>query len=256
MLGSVSLLDDLLFSLPSENIPVRQVLVGAYWTVVCSRHAGMAATWMNPPGHGRSPVREVGRLTEKPAQALAELSRSSNLLEASIGVAALNSLLDVDESMCRQVNAAEVLAEQGRGRSVALVGHFPFVDDLRPQVGQLWVIEMQPQPGDYPAEAAADLIPRADVVAITASALVNHTLDGLLALCNPASSVMILGPSTPLSPALFRHGAHMLSGTQVVDEAAVLRTVSQGASFRQVEGVRLVTLVRGGAASPPPAADA
>jgi len=34
----------------------------------------------------------------------------------------------------------------------------------------------------------------------------------------------------------------LISGTQVLDEAAVLRTVSQGATFQQVEGVRLLTL--------------
>jgi uncharacterized protein (DUF4213/DUF364 family) len=55
---------------------------------------------------------------------------------------------------------------------------------------------------------------------------------------------MLLGPSTPLSPILFDHGVNILSGTRVVDEAAVLRTVSQGASFPQVEGVQLLTFVR------------
>jgi len=97
---------------------------------------------------------------------------------------------------------------------------------------------------EYPSEAAADLIPRADIVAITSSSLVNHTLDGLLSLCPPQATVMLLGPSTPLSPILFDHGATIISGTRVVDEAAVLRTVGQGASFRQVEGVKLLTFIR------------
>jgi uncharacterized protein (DUF4213/DUF364 family) len=55
---------------------------------------------------------------------------------------------------------------------------------------------------------------------------------------------MVLGPSTPLSPVLFQYGATYISGTTVLDEAAVLRTVAQGASFPQVEGVRLLTLSR------------
>jgi uncharacterized protein (DUF4213/DUF364 family) len=55
---------------------------------------------------------------------------------------------------------------------------------------------------------------------------------------------MVIGPSTPLSPVLFQHGVGIISGTRVVDEAAVLRTVGQGASFRQVEGVKLLTLAR------------
>jgi hypothetical protein len=44
---------------------------------------------------------------------------------------------------------------------------------------------------------------------------------------------------------LFDHGATLVSGTRVADEEAVLRTVSQGATFRQVEGVRLLTLAAG-----------
>jgi len=55
---------------------------------------------------------------------------------------------------------------------------------------------------------------------------------------------MVLGPSTPLSTVLFDHGVDIISGTRVVDEAAVMRTVAQGASFRQVEGVRLLTFTR------------
>ena len=158
-------------------------------------------------------------------------------------MAAINSLLDVDTSQAVEINASEALTSLGRRKNVALVGHFPFISQLRQSVGQLWVIEQNPVGADYPAEAAVDLLPKADVVAITGSALINHTLDGLLALCNPKASVMLLGPSTPLSPVWFDHGVNIVSGTQVIDEGAVIRTVGQGASFRQVEGVRLLTFI-------------
>ena len=170
-----TVLDDLLETLPEEGTPVRHVLAGAHWTVVCSRGAGMAATLMPEKPHGHASVHEVGHLHEKPARALAELARSSDLLEASIGVAAINSLLTVDELKAREINAADVLASRGAGRNVALIGHFPFIDRLRPAVGQLWVIEQHPLEGEYPADAAAELLPKADVVAITGSALINHT---------------------------------------------------------------------------------
>jgi uncharacterized protein (DUF4213/DUF364 family) len=122
------------------------------------------------------------------------------------------------------------------------VGHFPFIPQLQQIARQLWVIEQRPTENEYPAEAAMDLIPQAEVVAITGTALINHTLDGLLSLCQPTAFVMVLGPSTPLSPVLFRHGVTLLSGTQVVDEAAAMRTIGQAAIFRQVEGVRLISL--------------
>lgn len=237
----MSILDDLLDSLDMDA-PIRTVLVGVHWTLVCSRHCGLASTFTGGKPHGNDPAHSVGHLHEKSARELAEYARSDNLLEASIGTAAVNSLLDVDESQAVEINAVEVLIEHGQGKNVALVGHFPFVPRLRLAVGQLWVIEQRPAEGDYPAEAATYLIPQAEVVAITSSALINHTLDGLLALCRPEALVMMLGPSTPFSPVLFDYGVTILSGACVVDEGAVLRTVGQGASFQQVDGVRLLSL--------------
>jgi len=239
----MSILDDLLSELHMDA-PVRTVLVGAHWTVVCSRHCGMAATLMDDHAHGHSQVRDVGYLHSKTACQLADYAHSDNLLEASNGVAAINSLLDVDESQAVEINAVDVLIEHGYGKNVALIGHFPFIPKLRPVVGQLWVIEQRPAEDEYPAESAANLIPQADVVAITSSTLINHTLDKLLSLCRSDALVMMLGPSTPLSPVLYNYGVSILSGTRVINEAAVLRTVGHRASFQQVEGVRLITLRR------------
>jgi hypothetical protein len=236
----MKIIEALLAQIPKE-IPIRSVLVGAHWTVVCSRYCGMAATLMSSHPHGHKQVRDVGQLHQKRARELADLALSSELMEASIGMAAINSLLEVDESLAVEINASEVLVNRGHGKNVALVGHFPFIQNLRPVVENLWVLEQHPTDDEYPPEAAPDLIPKADIVAITSSTLINHTLDGLLSLCPPQATVMLLGPSTPLSPVLFEHGATIISGTRVIDEAAVLRTVSQGASFRQVEGVRLLT---------------
>ena len=239
----MNILDDLLESL-EEDAPIRKVLVGLHWTLVCSLRCGLASTITDHTPYKRAAVRDVGNLHCKSARQLAEYARSDNPLEASLGVAAINSLLPVDESRAIEINALHVLSEHGKGKNVALVGHFPFIPRLRPAVGQLWVIEQRPAEGDHPAEAAADLIPQADVVAITSSALINHTLDDLLALCRPEALVMMLGPSTPLSPRLFNHGVEILSGSIVLDESAVMRTVGQGASFQQVEGVRLLTFWR------------
>jgi uncharacterized protein (DUF4213/DUF364 family) len=245
----MNIIEDLLANLPGDA-PVHSVLVGVHWTVVCSRRCGLASTLIEREPHGHSRVTDAGQLHRKSARELAGLARSDNLLEASIGVAAINSLLDVDVSQAIEVNAGEVLVERGRGKDVALVGHFPFIAQLRQAARLLWVIEQDPTEDEYPASAAADLIPRADVVAITGSTLINHTLDGLLALCSREAPVMVLGPSTPLSHVLFDHGATIISGTRVVDERAALLTIGQGASFRQIEGVRLLTLGREGQRRP------
>jgi uncharacterized protein (DUF4213/DUF364 family) len=240
----MTILDALLDKLTGDS-PIRSVLVGAHWTAVCSRRCGLASTLVGETPHVHVPVRDAGRLHLKSARELAEYARSDNLLEASIGVAAINSLLEVEERHAVEINAAEVLSLHGVGRRIALVGRFPFIPKLRETASQLWVIEKHHVEGEHPPAAASDLIPQADVVGITGSALVNHTLDGLLALCHPGVPVVVLGPSSPLSPVLFDYGVRMISGARVVDEEAAMRTIGQGATFQQVQGVRLLTLTRG-----------
>ncbi len=64
----MDILDQLLNEL-NIDAPIRSILVGAHWTVVCSRHCGMAATLMDNHSHGRTQVRDVGRLHTKRARA-------------------------------------------------------------------------------------------------------------------------------------------------------------------------------------------
>ena len=246
----MKLIDELLATLPDGS--VREVRMGAFWTAVVVEVAGqlrcgLASTLRaeNNHHHGGGPaVRDAGSLLPCRAQELAELVRSPRPLEAAIGMATINALLPRQEAQWLDLNAGEVIAQHGADKRVALVGHFPFIPQLREQVGTLWVLEQRPAGGDLPAEAATEVIPRADVVAITGTTLLNHTFEGLLALCRRDAMVLVLGPSTPLSPLLFEYGVHLLSGSVVEDIEAVLQAVSQGANFRQVHqyGVHLVTM--------------
>jgi uncharacterized protein (DUF4213/DUF364 family) len=94
-----------------------------------------------------------------------------------------------------------------------------------------------------PAEAAEEVLPQADVVGLTGTSFENHTVDKLLDL-SKNSFVVMLGPTTPLSPVLFDYGVDILAGTKVVEPDKTIRSISQGAMFRQVEGVRLVTMAK------------
>jgi hypothetical protein len=76
----MKILDELIASIP-EDIPVRSVLIGAHWTVVCSRHCGMATSLMSSHPHGHAQVRDVGHLHEKTVRELAQLAYSDEMLE-------------------------------------------------------------------------------------------------------------------------------------------------------------------------------
>jgi len=234
------------------DAPVRQVLVGAFWTAVVLEgdppRCGLASTLRAETHDEGPPVRQPGRLTDHSGRELAEWLHSPRILEASIGMAAFNALLDVDESACVDLNAEELIVQQGAGRRAAIVGHFPFVERVRQSAAACWVLELHPRPGDLVAVHAEEVLPQADVVALTGTSLLNHTFDDLIAMCRPEAFVVVLGASAPLSPVLLERGVDAVSGTKVVDVPAVLCAVGEGATFRQIPGKRLLTMMRRGLA--------
>jgi uncharacterized protein (DUF4213/DUF364 family) len=243
-----AILKELIAGLQGKDGPVRAACAGAFWTIVTTRHTGLATT-CRPDEASLDPhvfpVKDAGSLLEKSAGELAEYALSPETLKASLGLAAINSLIDLDESVCSEKGAFEVLAARGRGRDVAVVGHFPFVGKLRAVARNLWVIEKRLRPGDLPESEAARILPRCEVVCLTGTTFINHTLEDLLALCRD-SYVVLTGPTSPLSPLLFEYGIDAICGTRVVDAEEVLRYVSQAATFRQIHGhgVRLLTMTR------------
>lgn len=231
---------------------ITSIQVGYSRTAVLAETAnglscGLAATLANPEFEHRChpSVRNPGHLLEMSNQELVNLAESDSYTEVSIGLAAINALLPLNPTDFVELNAEEYLHKNAEGKNVAMVGHFPFVERLKPSLKNLWVLELDPRPGDLPSEAAPEYIPQADVVAITGTTLINHTFEGLLALCKPGTKVMLLGPSTPLSPILFDHGVSLLCGTIVTDPQAVMLGISQGGSSHQLHkagATRLVTL--------------
>ncbi len=179
----MKILDDLIQSLRGNDFPVRSVHTCVFWTAVVSKHCGLSSTFREEgPSHEKG-VRDVGRLTQKRALELAEYAKSGSLLEASIGMATLNSLIEIDESRCIERNALDLILEKGEGKKVAVVGHFPWIPKLRERIENLWVLEQRLREGDLPAQEADRILPECDVVGITGTSFINHTLEGLLELC-------------------------------------------------------------------------
>jgi hypothetical protein len=241
-----AILKEILSSLQLDY-QVSDIRTCVYWTAVTSFRCGLASTMAASilPSEGRQ-VESAGDLLPTGAKALAKLCLSNRILEASIGVAAINSMLPIDESLCLDLNAEEEIRSRGEGKRIAVIGHFPFVKGLRAKAQELWVFELpgRGRPGDITGNEIEALLPQAEIVAITSTTLINHTLGSLLNLIAPDAYKMMLGPSTPLSPILFDYGFDALSGSIVFDRNQLLNCISQGANFRQVKGVRKVTLRR------------
>ena len=237
----MTIISDLISSL-NTDCAVHEVHACVLWTAVITRNCGLASTFREEhPHHGK--VRDAGNLRGKPALELARYAQSDNLLEASIGMATINSLIEVDEKRYVIENALDILMQKGRDKKVAIVGHFPWVPQLHQIAKKVWVIEQKPREGDLPAEAAGEILPQADVVGLTGTSLINHTAERLLTLSRKSFVVMV-GPTSPLSPVLFDYGVDVIAGTRVVDPVKAIQCISEGAMFKEIQGVNLVNIKR------------
>ena len=238
----MAVIDAILATLTRDAV-VRDLRICLKTTAVWSHQLGLAHTFPRMVGHAESQEHRPRNLSGQGARELAELARSEDLIDASVGVAAINSLLESDEATLREGNAYELIVSRGAGKTVTVVGHFPFIERLRAEVASLHVLELAPRPGDLPASEAPRVIPQSEIVVITGTALINGTLDGLLRLARGRYTIL-LGASAPLSPVLLDHGIDAVCGSVITDPDAALRSVSEGVSFRYMEGLRRVILTR------------
>jgi len=210
--------------------------VGLHWTAVSSEFTGMAHTYKT----GRkAEIEGSGELEGTSALSLARRILSWEPLEASVGAAALNSLLP-PAGEAGSVN--ELIMERARGRTVTVIGRFPFNDQVRRVAGRAHFLEMEPEKGELPSHAAERVIPGSDLAVITATALLNHTLQRLLELARDSYAI-VLGPSTPMSKVMFEYGADVLAGVRVTEPGALFRSVAQGVkSFRRLSGIEPVCI--------------
>lgn len=225
--------------LPGE---VLEVVVGFSRVAVLVRteiglSCGLAATLINPEFHHRHrpAVREAGSLHKLSTTDLAGMVESDSLTEAAIGMAAINALLPPVSTPLEALNAHEYILDHCQGKNVAFIGHFPFGDEIRERAANYWVFELNPRENDLPSAVAPDYLPKADILALTATTLINKTFEDLVHQCKPGTEVVMLGPSTPMTPILFDYGVTILSGTIVLNARETMLGISQGASSHMMQ---------------------
>jgi len=244
--------EQLIATLPVMD--VLRIVIGMHWTAVVvevegEKHCGLASTlWDRGEHHGIPDVPQAGELNVFSALELAAMVTSNQLTMRSVGMVTINALLPKHPEAWSEENTEEVIARYGADKLVVLVGHFPFIPRLRNCVGELVVLERHQQLDDLPETAAKDVIPAASIVAITGMSLLNHSLENLLELCSSQTRVILLGPSTQLSPVMFEYGIDLLCGSIVTNIDTVLKSIEQGANVQQIHkaGVSLVNMVHPG----------
>lgn len=243
-----------------DRLAVADVVVGVFFTgvVLDTGHAGIAATPVReipeavccPRSLARMP--EAGSLLGRPVSELLAFAFDRNVLKRAIGVATLNALSHLLED---KGGAEGYVVTVGRdaldempitkGTKVVLVGAFePYIRRLSQLGADFCVVERHLETlrgADrvrYRApEAAQDAFKEVEVAILTGSALVNHTMDGLLDAVSGPCRVVVAGPTASLYPLpLFRRGVEVVGGIRITDPARMIRVLAEGGSGHHLRG--------------------
>jgi hypothetical protein len=215
---------------------VNDLIIGLGYVAVTldNGSCGLAYTFRDEGSEGCCVLPQAGTLTGQPAVEIARMAKSLDAIPAAVGLATLNALIQPPPDAV-EADAIELL-QIGSEDVVGMVGYFaPWVERLRGRTKTLHIFERRRDKEEVlPDWAATALLPECTVVILSATTLLNRTLDILLDKCEHARQVALVGPSTPFLPEVFaRRNVTLLSGVKVMDAGRVLRVVSEGGGTRQ-----------------------
>lgn len=227
---------------------VVDVRIGLGYTAVelSDERTGVAYTFRDQAQGGCSVFHGLRPLVGRSAADLLPLLESPDAIEASVGLACANALANQHHPAQIEGDILDHLAV-GPDDEVSMVGNFgPLVAELQRRARSLTIFERVSTPTGLlrPQEEAASALPRCQIALITATSIINHTLDALLDAACVCRQVALLGASTPLVAEAFEATAvTLLSGVVVTSPDEVLRVVSEGGGMRQFSPyVRKVTM--------------
>ncbi len=224
---------------------LQRICIGLGYTAVelSEGLCGLAFTWFEP-GCCELLPRETS-FWDRPADLVLKGLLSPHPLERTVALAVLNAL---GGSRPQPFLSGDLLESLNLDREdqVAMIGYFePLVRKLSGKVKTLWIFEREERvPGFYSESDLPRYLPEANLVLISATTLLNQTLEDLLSLIKKAREVVLLGPSTPLFPEAFRFTPiTLLSGIRVRSPEFVFRQVAQAKGFPSLrEGLEKVNL--------------
>lgn len=236
-----------------DELAVERVVIGLFFTGVklSNGQAGVCYTPIKAipeavccPSSARA-VPSAGELRGRTAIQLLEELWTGSAVRRAVGIATLNALsatawlqAPADYVLERGVDALDTLTLSPDQHVVVVGALAPFLKVLKRRRKPFRVLELDPTtlkpdelPFYVPAEHADHEIPAADVLVVTGTALINDTLEGLLALARPEATVVVVGPTASMLPGpLFRRGVDIVGGVLVTAPDPLLDVLSEAGS--------------------------
>ncbi len=219
---------------------VVRLTIGLGYTAVTLAGGDVGLSYSMPPrSTSCTRVRTYRDYEGGPASDLLGLLCSDDSLERSMGMATLNALnrqaaLDLPVDGEEDGALARVLP-QCQGAHVAMVGFFgPVVKRLEAEGAEVRILDSGRGIGDEQSFLDS-LAAWPDLLILTATSLLNGSLERVVGHVGEAVKVIVLGPSTPLVPAAFEGlRVDVLAGMVTVRTEGVLAAVRQGGGTPQL----------------------
>ena len=223
---------------------IQKTVAGGRFCAVMLDDGGVGVANLCPDVCGE-PTRRVSDWLPRPGAPAADtLATLATPERSAVGLATANALAnrffgrgDPSDELCSRGDLLKAL-ELRPDDHVGMVGCFcPMVEGIRRRVRRLSIFERGQRltPDLLPEDRAAELLPECSVALITATTLINGTIDELLAAAANCREVVLLGPSTPLVPEVFATVpgvVTLLAGVVVTDAEELLRTVARDGGTR------------------------
>jgi uncharacterized protein len=225
-----------LVSCEAETLVIEEIRFGLSYAGVrlSNGHVGLAALLLHELPPDCSVFPETVKFAHKKASSLlTRLTEGKNPLGKALGLATANAIVcPTPSSKVKEDdrNALAIMKLTPEDR-VAMVGLFsPMVPKIEATGAKLSVIEKDPARMIIPSQSERERILRECTVAIiTATTLLNDTMEDILAGLGNPRHIAILGPSTPLAPEIFQGTpVNHLGGATVVATNKIMDTITEG----------------------------
>jgi uncharacterized protein (DUF4213/DUF364 family) len=213
---------------------VEEVRIGVGYVAVALDKSctGLAAVLREEIGFHCNVIDKAGMLAGMPASNLLNyLIAGRNPLEMALGLATANAILSTEAP--KEESDALALMNLSSKDHVAMIGLFrPLVLRIEQTRAKLTVLEKQKNkalPDVLSFKNRGDILRKCTVAIITATSILNNTLERILNDLGNPRWVSIIGPSTPVCRNIFA-GTPVthLGGSVVLDREKVMQIISEG----------------------------
>ena len=223
----------------AEERRLQDITVGLGYTCALLQDgcSGLAYTFRNELGPNCGVLAEAGMLTGLFCRELIPWAKDNNLAKAAVGLSVINAVLNNLSQGWQTGNVMDAI-DIHPGDTFGMIGDFmPILHVVKPKTSNIYVFERGSalEDGMYTDDEIPRYLPTCDVIVITATSILNQTIDDILPFCSNARQVCIVGPSTPLVPQIFKpHNVTLLAGSVVTSAAQILRIIAQGGGTMQM----------------------